>query len=219
MHAGAGAGAGAGGAGSAGGSGSGSGGGSSDAGDGFNAAAKGSGLVPPALGRKRVEVVYGPTRFSFVWTRTTPPAFLLQKLCRSLDPSADPRLLVLIDSDGDECDLCDAVENNAVLTARFLDFHSQGWFSVPPSVVAEVVGVTRPVSKRRTVRSAACCRRSSMYLLWLVACVCHGYCVRVCTRMVVYVLVRAWVAHACSLHVHLTVKLPWGKPSGKAFLF
>ncbi len=104
------------------------------------------------LEKKRVEVVYGPTRFSFVWTKTTQPHFLLQKLSRSLDPAVDPKLLVLTDSDGDECDLCDSLENNAVLTARFMDFHHQGWYSVSPSVLAEVVGVKRPVNTRHEVR-------------------------------------------------------------------
>ena len=104
------------------------------------------------LERKRVEVVYGPTRFSFEWTKTTPPQVLLQKLSRTLDKTVDPKLLVLTDSDGDECDLCDAIENNAVLTAKFLDFHHQGWFSVSPSVLAEVVGVKRPVVNRHEVR-------------------------------------------------------------------
>jgi hypothetical protein len=105
----------------------------------------------PVLERKSIEVHYGNKRYSFQWLTTTPPSVLLQKLCASLDPTADPRLLELIDDENDECDLCDSLETNAVLRARFLDCNHTAVLAVSASVLAEVVGVGRPVSHRHKV--------------------------------------------------------------------
>lgn len=85
----------------------------------------------------------------FAWRRGAPPDLLQARLSRALDPTLDPRTLVLIDAEGEECDLCDVLENNTAVTARFLEIRMASLpSSVSPAILAEVVGVKKPISNR-----------------------------------------------------------------------
>lgn len=79
-----------------------------------------SGAPLPLQEKKRVIVSYKGHEFPLVWRRNTSPELLQARLSRLLDPTIDPRSLVLIDGDMEECDLCDALEVSAcamILTA------------------------------------------------------------------------------------------------------
>ncbi len=112
---------------------------------------------PTLIEKKRILVKYNGVMQPFLWRRGASPDVLMSRLARALEPTADPRALVLIDSDNEECDLCDSLENNAMVDARFLEIRLATLpMSVSPAVIAEVVGVSKPITNRNRDHTKVC---------------------------------------------------------------
>lgn len=112
--------------------------------------------------KKRVFVSYKGMTLTFVWRKTAPPELLQARLSRLLEPSIDPRALVLVDEEDEECDLCDSLENDCHLNARFLEIRLATLpMAVSPAVIAEVVGVKKPVANRERPTAKVARVRSS----------------------------------------------------------